>query len=159
MNSQYGLKRMRQWMKDNSDWKHNIGQEEILPGDEGAIEHCERVREHSFDIRHAGKCVEHSQLCGPNGALLLPMGKGMCSKISNITFLEEAAILFADYPETGLFAQWREMQEKIREGTGFDSKKALCVKELCKYGGFQKAGLEMQEKIREGTGFDSKKAL
>jgi len=141
---QYGLKRLRQWMKDNEDWRQNDAREEIFPGDAEAIHHCERVREHSFDMRHATECLRHSQLCGPGGALVLPVSsQGMCQKVSNISYLEAKAVEFSDRPEEGLFAQWRKMQEQTRSKTGFDGKKEQCLRTLCEYGGFRMAALKL----------------
>merc|ERR1719440_2337009 len=102
-------------MVDNADWKQNIAKTEILPGDEDAIHHCERVRDHSFDMRHASECLKHSQLCGPKGGFLLPAvgGPQMCKALSDVNYLETKAIELGDDPENGMFAQWRKMQQQI----------------------------------------------
>lgn len=142
--SHYGLKRLRQWMKDNEGWEQNTALHEIFPGDDTSIRHCERVREHSFDMRHASECVKHSQICGPSGGFILPVpGKDMCKQVSDINYLEEKAIELGDDPETGMFAQWRKMQQEISEKTGFDGKKAQCINTLCKYGGYRKASMKL----------------
>eukprot|EP00440_Ansanella_granifera_P011023 gb/GFBE01011956.1/.p1 GENE.gb/GFBE01011956.1/~~gb/GFBE01011956.1/.p1 ORF type:complete len:470 (+),score=114.47 gb/GFBE01011956.1/:1-1410(+) len=140
----YGLKRLRQWMKDNEDWQQNSARQEIHPTDEPAIEHCERVREHGFDMRHATECVKHSQLCGPQGGFVLPVPSGsMCKAISNSSWLEEMAVMLDPQDSSGLFQQWRKMQEEIRESTGFDGKRAQCVRTLCEYGGFRRASRKL----------------
>jgi len=143
-NPNYGLKRLRSWMKDNADWQQNTEQTEIHAGDPEAIKHCERVRDHNFDMRHASECLTHSQLCGSGGSLILPVpGDATCQAISNVKYLEEKAVQFGDDPEEGFFAQWRKMQEQIKEETGYDGKMAQCVSTLCKYDGFRKAGLKL----------------
>lgn len=143
-NSTYGLKRLRQWMKDNEDWRQNTARYEIGEGDEKSLEHCERVREHNFDMRHATECLKHTQLCGPQGSLIMPVtSPGSCQKVSSIEWLEEKAVQFGDDPEKGIFAQWRKMQKEIQEKTGFDGKQVQCVVTLCKYGGYKKASMKL----------------
>jgi len=144
MNSKYGLKRLRQWMKDNSDWQSDTRRAEILPTDSKSIEHCERLRDHSFDMRHASECIRHSQLCGPGGGLVLPVASAdMCRSISNVSWLEQTAVSLGDDPETGLFATWRKMQQEIGETTGFDGKKLQCLRTLCEYGGLRAGALKL----------------
>eukprot|EP00929_Paragymnodinium_shiwhaense_P013107 TRINITY_DN120973_c0_g1_i1.p1 TRINITY_DN120973_c0_g1~~TRINITY_DN120973_c0_g1_i1.p1 ORF type:complete len:524 (+),score=92.88 TRINITY_DN120973_c0_g1_i1:32-1573(+) len=143
MSNKYGLKRLRAWMKDNADWKNNMALQEIAPRDEERVRHCERVREHSFDMRHATECFSHSQFC-PNGAVVVPVSSAStCKAFSNVEWLEKLAVQFGDDPDKGMFAQWRKMQADIRQQSGFDGKKLQCVKTLCEYGGFRRAGLKL----------------
>jgi len=144
-NSNYGLKRLRRWsqMENNSARQQNSTLRETKPGDEPALGHCERVREHNFDIRHLAECMKHSQLCdGP--ALLWPATSAQqCKAFSDVSGLESMAVSLGDDPEEGLFALWRKLQEKIREETGYDGKRAQCVAELCKFGGLRQASFDL----------------
>lgn len=142
----YGLKKLRAWMARNAGWKDSQVLDEIRPGDEDAVQHCERVREHTFDLRHATACVSHSELCG-GPAFVMPatLAKlaGGCPTLSSLDQLEKMAVAFGDDPKTGMFAQWRKMQEKIREENGFDGERAQCIRTLCEYGGWKKASLKL----------------
>jgi len=143
-NPDYGLKRLRWWMEDNKDWKQDTAKTEIHAGDPDAIKHCERVRDHSFDVRHASECLTHSQLCGSGGSLILPVDSAeTCKAMSDVEYLEKKAVQLGDTAQGGLFAQWRTMQEQIKKATGYDGKMAQCVSTLCEYGGFRKASLKL----------------
>lgn len=134
----YGLKKLRQWNKDNAN-PGNTALSEVQDGDEPATSHCERLRHYSFDVRHATQCVSHSQLCdGP--ALVVPrVFNGQCTKMSDAHWLEEQATLLGDDPNTGIFSQWRKLRDQIKKETNFDGERSQCIAMLCKYGGFKAA--------------------
>mmetsp|Transcript_72002 Transcript_72002/g.114150 ORF Transcript_72002/g.114150 Transcript_72002/m.114150 type:complete len:452 (-) Transcript_72002:51-1406(-) len=141
--SNYGLKKLRQWMEANKDWRSAQLLEEILPYDSNAIDHCEKLRHHDFDMRHATQCIRHSKLCGDQGGFVLPIpSSNMCRQISDFKYLEDAAVKLGDDPKEGFFAGWRKMQEEIKKQTGQDGEHDQCIRLLCEFNGYKKASLK-----------------
>eukprot|EP00931_Biecheleriopsis_adriatica_P074984 TRINITY_DN48949_c0_g1_i1.p1 TRINITY_DN48949_c0_g1~~TRINITY_DN48949_c0_g1_i1.p1 ORF type:complete len:387 (-),score=78.08 TRINITY_DN48949_c0_g1_i1:48-1208(-) len=135
----YGLERLREWMAKNED-QSNLMSEEIFPHDEQSVHHCERLRTHNFDMRHLQQCVRHSQLCGPSGAVIVPLGyRNTCRSLSSADVLEQWALRAGDDPETGFFAQWKQMRS---ETSGTDDTRSKCIQLLCEHRGFRKASLK-----------------
>jgi len=159
-NENYGLKRLRKWMDENAPANATSGEEVAtaeqaqranqFAQDSNAIGHCERLRDHTFDMRHAGECIRHSQLCGSGGGVIVPSNSNtQCRKYSDLSYLEELAVMFGDDNKTGMFAQWRAFQEMAKDGWGYDGKKRQCIKTLCKYGGYKKAARKLHpDKVR-----------
>jgi len=69
----YGLKKLRSWNAQNTP----------LPGDADATRHCERLRDQSFDMRHAMDCVKHSKIYSGPGVVLPAYKADTCRKMSS----------------------------------------------------------------------------
>jgi len=82
-----GLEKLRSWNAENPG----------LAGDAHAMRHCERLRDHMFDMRHAMDCVKHSKICGGPGVVLPFYKAGMCKEMSSKEnlkqYLEKKGIL------------------------------------------------------------------
>jgi len=68
-----GLEKLRSWNAENPG----------LAGDAHAMRHCERLRDHVFDMRHAMDCVKHSKICGGPGVVLPAYSADTCRKMSS----------------------------------------------------------------------------
>jgi len=145
-NSEYGLKKLRQ--NSSAENAH----------DQKALMHCERVRDHTFDLRHLADCVEHSELCnGP--ALIMPVGsEDQCRAISNSTWLQEVAVTLGD-AQTAIFSQWRNLQDMIMEATGVDGRKLQCISELCSLGGLSQAQASLDEDVEDEAELNEEERL
>mmetsp|Transcript_46697 Transcript_46697/g.117538 ORF Transcript_46697/g.117538 Transcript_46697/m.117538 type:complete len:471 (-) Transcript_46697:134-1546(-) len=129
--SDYGMKKLRRWTNESS----------AEDGDFEAMKHCERIREHSFDMRHATECVKHSQICGGPGLLMPAMSEKHCRSISEAPLLERMAVQWGEGAERRktAFSAWRLVQEVVKSKTKWDGKKEQCRSMLCEFGGLAAA--------------------
>lgn len=127
----YGMKKLRSWT-NGSDAEE---------GDFGAMKHCERLREHNFDMRHATECVEHSQICGGPGLLMPAVSEKHCRQVSEAPLLERMAVQLGEGAERRktAFSAWRLVQKLVKSKTDWDGKKEQCRSMLCEFGGLAAA--------------------
>jgi len=103
----YGLKKLRSWNAENAEKNPE------LRGDADATRHCERLRDQSFDMRHAMDCVKHSKICGGTGVVLPIYNADTCRKMSSKEdlkqYIEKQGIL------NGLFSAKTNEKKRILE--------------------------------------------
>lgn len=133
----YGLKSLREITEEEADEYDNEEDYENL-------EHCEWLRRRPFDMRHAVECVKHSQLCEMGEATAVPYGSQNAKDVSiaiskhgptSLTFGEDST------PAVKIFAD--ALEEKEREKLNGKATWETCIKLLCEYKGFKKAGLKL----------------
>ncbi|CAJ1411187.1 unnamed protein product [Effrenium voratum] len=131
MSSVYGMKLLRNEMNYSKDWFEAHATAAAMAevpaaekADYKAMSHCEYMRLEPFDVRHAAECMKHSGLCGGKRGMMLPVkSEEQCRAASQTPFVE---------PDTdGAVNVWAEAKRK-----------SLCMKKLCKYGGYRKASLK-----------------
>lgn len=147
----YGLKRLREM----------IPEEATSDADAEALSHCERIRGHNFDMRHADECLRHSQLCGPQGGLMVPAtSPDTCKWISSFDNLYKDAISFVNLTSQSLFSEWTNYEKLVEKLTNKDIKKEMCTSILCELGGLDKAKLDaVADRLPKTEGAESQQKL